>query len=165
MKIFALALCAIIFLASCGYKPASYYTRDTLGDKIFADMQINREDPQSAPVLIDALNLAIVSRFGKRLVSREEADTTIEIINGAYGVSALQKDADGFVVAYRSNVSMSVIVNSAKLKNRRFNVSGAHDFAVEPSSVLSDAAKNEAAREAALKALDMLVANLILLGR
>ncbi|MDR2152415.1 MAG: hypothetical protein LBO72_06310 [Helicobacteraceae bacterium] len=164
MRAAAFALCAI-WLLGCGYKSASHYTREALGDNVFADIRVNRDDPQSAPILIDALNEAIVSRFGKRLVSRSEADTTIEIIDGSYSLSALQKDADGFVVLYRANVSMSALVNSAALKDRRFRVSGDHDFAVEPSSVVSDAAKNAAAREAALKALDMLIANLILLGR
>ncbi|MDR2639547.1 MAG: LPS assembly lipoprotein LptE [Helicobacteraceae bacterium] len=164
MKAPLAALC-LCLLFGCGYKSASFYTREALGDKVFADIQVNRDDPQSAPILIDALNRAIVARFGKRLVSRDEADTTIEIIDGSYAVSSLQKDADGFTILYRSSVAMSVVVNSPKLKNRRFRASGDHDFAVEPSSVLSDAAKNEAAREAALKALDMLISNLTMLGR
>jgi hypothetical protein len=164
MKTFIIASC-LCLLIGCGYKSAAYYTRSALGDSVFADVQVNRGDPQSAPVLINALNEAIASRFGKRLASRGEADTIIEIVDGVYDVAALQKDEDGFVIMYRSNVSLRVVVNSAKLKNRSFNVGGTRDFAVEPSSVLSDAAKNEAVRDAALKALDMLIANLMLLGR
>ncbi|MDR0664949.1 MAG: LPS assembly lipoprotein LptE [Helicobacteraceae bacterium] len=164
MRVASLILCAI-FSVGCGYKTASHYARETLGDTIFADIQINRDDPQSAPIFIDALNEAIVSRFGKRLVSREEADTIIEITDGTYSVASLQKDADGFVILYRASVSMNAVVNGDKLKNRRFTVQGERDFAVEPSSVVSDAAKNAAAREAALRALDMLIANIMLLGR
>ncbi|MDR1911298.1 MAG: LPS assembly lipoprotein LptE [Helicobacteraceae bacterium] len=161
----AVLIAISLILSGCGYKPAAHYIKETLGDKVFADVAINRADPQSAPILINALNEAIVSRFGKRLVSREEADTTIEVVDYRYNVTAIQKDADGFIILYRSNVTMNAIVNSDKIKNRRFSVSGERDFAAEPSSVLSDEAKNEAAREAALKALDMLIANIIMLKR
>ncbi|MDR2906043.1 MAG: hypothetical protein LBU73_08830 [Helicobacteraceae bacterium] len=153
-----------LFLVSCGYRPASYYTANALDGNVFVDIKIDRNDPQSGPVLIDALNTAVVSRFGKRLAPREAAATKILVESGTYGVRSLQRDENGFTILYRSSVLMNVVVNSSRLTDAKFSVSGQHDFATESSSVLSDTMRNTAAREAALKALDMLLARLVLLG-
>ncbi|GHS87545.1 lipoprotein [Campylobacterota bacterium] len=163
MKISALFFC-LFLLAGCGYKPASHYAKNALDDSVFVDIMISRSDPQSGAVLIDALNTAIVSRFGKSLAPRDEAKTTIVITRGNYTISSLQRDQDGFTILYRCRVSMNVIVNSSKLKDKKFSINGNHDFATEPSSILSDTARNAAARESAMKALDMLLANIVLLG-
>ena len=161
-----LALLTVLMLTSCGYKPASHYTRSVLGDKIYADIKINIDDPQSGIVSLDSLNEAIITKFASRLVGKDEATSTITITNATQSFSALQRDANGFVVLYRSSVTMSVIVDSEKINRKSFSVSGFYDFAVTPSAaVLSDSEKNLAAKEAALKALDELIARVVLIGR
>ncbi|MGE4294446.1 MAG: LPS assembly lipoprotein LptE [Campylobacterales bacterium] len=155
----------VLLLAGCGYKPSSYYSKRVLGDAIFADVQIPMNDPQSGGILLDALNEAIVAKFGGKLTSREASDTQIFIREAKHSVSALQRDKDGFVILYRSHVTMTTQVNSPATRGQVFSVSGSYDFAVEPSSVLSDSARSTAAREAALKALDELLARLVLMGR
>lgn len=161
-----IALFVAILLVGCGYKPASHYTRSVLGDKIFADVQIDINDPQSGIVSLDALNQAIVAKFGSKLVNKDEADSTISITKASQSFAVLQRDSNGFVVLYRSSVTMSVIVNSAKVKNKLFSVTGFYDFAVSPTlSVLSDSQKSQASKEAALKALDELMARVVLIGK
>lgn len=160
-----IVLATLLLLTGCGYKPSSHYTRAVLGDSIFADLQIPKSDPQSGGILLDALNEAVVAKFGAKLTSREEADTQIFIQSAKHSVSPLQRDADGFVILYRSTVTMSTRVISPTIQGQVFSVSGSYDFAVEPSSILSETARTAAAREAALKALDELIARLVLMGR
>ena len=165
MKKLLLPALLTLLLGGCGYKPATHYTNAVLGERIFADVQIPLSDPQSGPILLDALNEAIVSKFGARLSSRQEADTHLFIREARHSISALQRDANGFVILYRSTVTMTTLVKSPSVHNRVFSVSGYYDFPVEPSSVLSEEARTAAAREAALKALDELLARLVLMGR
>lgn len=160
------AFFALLLLFGCGYKPASHYTRSVLGEKIFADIQIDINDPQSGIVALDSLNEAIVYKFGSRLVAKNEATSTITITKATQSFTPLQRDANGFVVMYRGGITMSVIVTSENINRKNFTVSGFYDFAVTPShAVLSDSEKTLATREAALKALDELIPRVVLLGR
>lgn len=156
-----------LFLLSCGYKPASYYTKMVLQDKIFADLQINIDDPQSGIVSLDSLKEAVITKFGSRLVnSKDEATSIITITSASQSFSALQRDSNGFAVLYRASVGMDVIVESHKINKESFSVAGFYDFAVTPSSsILSESEKNIATKEAALKALDELIARIVLIGR
>ncbi|MDR3347328.1 MAG: LPS assembly lipoprotein LptE [Helicobacteraceae bacterium] len=164
MRAAAFALCAI-WLLGCGYKPIEHYTKEALGDKIFVDVIIPLSDPQSAPVLIDTVREAIVVKFGRSLVSREQANTVITVKSGVYSLDSLQKDRDGFTTMYRSGVQMSVIVRNEKLRDETFEIHGVHDFGVEPSAVLSESIRQNAVKEATLKALDALISKLVMLGR
>jgi hypothetical protein len=158
-----LALFTLFFLlAACGYKPADRYAQNLIGETVFADVQISLSDPAAGPILIDAVNEALVTKLNRRLVDRESADAIIHIKNGRYAIYSLETDAEGFVATYRSSVSMNVTVYGRI--ERSFNISGTHDFPVSDASVLSDAQKTNAVREASLRALDMLIANLIFLG-
>lgn len=152
-------------LGGCGYKPASHYTQEVLSDRIFADVQIPRDDPRGAGIMGDALREAVVARFGGRLVSREEADTHLYITNATQRITALQRDEQGFVILYRSSVTLTTRVNTPTVRNRIVETSGIYDFAVSPDSVLSESERTGASRQAASRALDELLARLVLMGR
>ena len=164
MKLLTLIVCLLLCIG-CGYKPASYYAGRAIGEKIFTDVIIPITDPQSGPALIDAINEAIVAKFGKKLSSRDDADTTLIIKNGHYSFDSLQKDEYGFIIMYRCRVNMQVLVNNEKINNKTFTISGSYDFMIEPNSILSDTVKNNAAREAASRAFDNLIANILFLGK
>ena len=152
-------------LGGCGYKPATHYTQQALGDRIFADVAVSREDPRGAGVMADTLREAVVAKFGGRLVSRDEADTHLQIQSASHHIAPLQRDAQGFVVLYRSTVTLTTLINSPTLKNRTIQTSGIYDFAVSPDSVLSESERTSASRQGASRALDELVARVVLLGR
>jgi hypothetical protein len=133
-----------------------------MGETVFADVQISISDPAAGPILIDAVNEALVTKLNSRLASRESADTIIHIKNGRYNIYSLETDEKGFVATYRSRVSMNVTVYGRI--ERSFSISGTHDFSTSDTSVLSDTERTNAVREASLRALDMLIANLIFLG-
>ncbi|GHV05249.1 lipoprotein [Campylobacterota bacterium] len=152
-------------LVGCGYKSASYYSNNAIGQSVFADVEISLSDPQSGYILVDAVREAVVSKFANHLAPRESAETTMKISSGRYNFSSIQKDNEGFSVMYRCTVNLTVFVSNDKLNNKRFTVSGTHDFSVEPTAVLSDSVRISAAREASLKALDVLISNIVVMGR
>jgi hypothetical protein len=165
MRLFLVAALSWLAFSGCGYKPASHYTQAVLSDRIFADVQISRDDPRGAGIMADALREAVVARFGGRLTSREEADTHLQIINASQSTTALQRDEQGFVVLYRSKVTLTTRINSPSVKNRTIQTSGSYDFAVSADSVLSESERTGASRQAAGRALDELLARLVLMGR
>ena len=75
MKQLFLGLLIAVFISGCGYKPSSYYAKRALGEKIYAEAKISRQDPRNSVLIKDAVNEAVVNRFSAKLVSKEEADS------------------------------------------------------------------------------------------
>lgn len=76
-KLFTL-LC-VLFLVSCGYKPASKYARVVVGEKISTDVIISSQDPENTVVIKDAVDAAVIEIFRSSLVARSYADTHLVI--------------------------------------------------------------------------------------
>jgi len=103
MKQLFLGILMLAFLSGCGYKPVSYYAKHALGQKIYAEVTISRQDPTNSVLIKDAVNEAIVSRFGAKLVSKEEAESILHIKIGSIAFSPTVYDKYGYVVAYVSD--------------------------------------------------------------
>ena len=154
----------LAFLSGCGYKPVSYYAKHALGQKIYAEVTISRQDPTNSVLIKDAVNEAIVSRFGAKLVSKEEAESILHIKIGSIAFSPSVYDKYGYVVAYKATVILAIDYEDENKKVQKLTATGEYDFSIESNSVVSDNNRFDAIRYAANDALDEFVSKIAIKG-
>lgn len=152
-------LSALVFLAGCGYQPASHYTKNVLGESVSTEVVISMEDPQNTVIIKDAIDTAVITKFRASLVSKSESKTHLKIAIGSVGFTPLRYDINGYVVTYRTTVNM-VITRSRDGKSSNYATHGMYDFDIEPNAIVSDQARFEAIRQGGQKALDAFVAQI-----
>jgi hypothetical protein len=153
MRRYLLILILFVFSA-CGYKPTSIYTKEVLGEKIYAEVTISLEDPENSVLIKDALNEAIVSQFRSRIVSKEKADSKFYVNLNSVSFVPIQYDTNGYVIAYKTHVGLKTSYIDKEDKTYVINTKGDYDFPIESSSVISDTKRFEAIKFASQKALD-----------
>ncbi len=163
MKRTLLGILLGFILIGCGYKPASYYAKSALGSRIYAEVVISRQDPQNSVIIKDSVNEAIVSRFGSKLVTKEEAQTLLNVRIASVGFIPVVYDKYGYVVAYKTVVQLDITATQDG-KSELFKTSGEYDFSIESNSVISDSKRFEAIRYAANEALDEFVSKVAIKG-
>lgn len=129
-------------------------------------MKIAVNSAKNSVIIKDAVNDAIISRFGGKLVSkRSEADTVMDVSLNSVSTSAIQYDTDsssstyGYANLYRTTVSISVGYSNEN-SNGSFSVSDSFEFAVDGSATVSDTAKFQAIKNAASKAFDKVISSI-----
>lgn len=129
-------------------------------------MSISVNSAKNSVIIKDAINEAIISRFGGKLVTKKsEADTVMNVSLSSVSTSAIQYDTDsssdtyGYANLYRTTVGISV---SYKNENSlgSFSVSDSYEFAVDGSAVVSDTKKFQAIKSAASKAFDTVISSI-----
>lgn len=153
MRFVTLVLIGFLF-ASCGYKPTSLYTKEVLGDKIYAEVAISLEDPENSVLIKDALNEAIISQFRSRIVSKEKADSKFYINLNSVSFVPIQYDKNGYVIAYKTYVGLKTRYVDKEGKRHDIHTKGDYDFPIESSSLISDTKRFKAIKFASQKALD-----------
>lgn len=150
----ALFLSLIFILTSCGYKPTSIYTKEVLGDKIYAEVTISLEDPENSVLIKDAVNEAVISQLRSSIVSKDEADTRFYISLNSVSFVPIQYDKNGYVIAYKTYVGVKTQYIDKEQKEHIIYTKGDYDFPIESSSLISDTKRFEAIKFASMKALD-----------
>lgn len=158
------AMLALFLLSGCGYKPSVTYTREVLGEKIYAQVAISRRDPKNSVLIGDALNDAVISRFGARLSDKENADTSLYITIGSIGFTPILYDDKGYVISYKASVSLNTLYIKSTGEKSNFSTVGEFDFPIEANSVISDSKRFEAIRLSAIDALNEVVSKISLQG-
>ncbi len=159
-------LAAIILsflLIGCGYKPAKHYVHHVLGPKVYTYVKVDLRDPQNSVLIKDALNQAVLRRFGQNLVPKKRADTVIEVEMRHLYFTPLEYDKNGYIVYYRTKVILDFVVKKDG-KKRLFRSSGLYEFPIEPNSVITDTMRFIAIKEAANKAFDRFISQLFFTG-
>lgn len=164
IRFFLGTLALMLLLVGCGYKPTSYYAREALGNKIYAEVSIRRQDPQNSVLIKDAVNEAIVSRFGAKLTTKEQADTMLHVAIDSISLSPTVYDKYGYVTAYKTTVVLSIKYEGADKKVQHLNASGEYDFSIQANSIISDTRRFEAIRYASLDAIDEFVSKIAIKG-
>ncbi len=151
-------------LLGCGYKPSSFYTKKVLGKNIHVDARISRTDPKNSVLIKDAVNEAVVSRFGAKLSSKKDADTNLLVSIGSVSFSPTVYDKNGYVIAYKAKVTLksSFKDDSGVVKN--FSTVGDYNFPIEANSVISDTKRFEAIKNASTDAINELVSKISIMG-
>ncbi len=164
-KIFIFAL-LVSFIAGCGYKPTSVYAKKTIGDSVFAFVEVFPSDPENSVAIKDAVNEAIVTKFHSKLAPIETAQTKMYVKISSVTLSPIQYDTNGYVVLYRMNVALSASITdsaSGKVTNG-LSGAGSYDFSVAPGSSLPEEKRFTAIQNSASKAIDMLVSQIAVRG-
>lgn len=164
MKRLFLGFLMLVLVSGCGYKPASYYAKHTLGNKLYAEVTISRQDPRNSVLIKDAVNEAIVSRFGGKLVAKEQADSILHVKISSINFSPTVYDKYGYVVAYKATVILAIDYEEEAKKVQKLTATGEYDFSIESNSVVSDNNRFDAIRYAATDALDEFVSKIAIKG-
>lgn len=164
MKRLFLGFLMVAFLSGCGYKPASYYAKHTLGNKIYAEVTISRQDPRNSVLIKDAVNEAVVSRFSGKLVAKEQADSILHVKIDSINFSPTVYDKYGYVISYKALVTLAINYEDETKKVQKLTATGEYDFSIESNSVVSDNNRFDAIRYSAEDALDEFVSKIAIKG-
>lgn len=158
-SIFLLTLYSFLFtaLTGCGYHPSSHESKKVMGESVSTQVIISMTDPENTVVLKDALNEAVIRRFQSSLRNRRNAQTHLRIELRSVGFSALQFDANGYVIAYRTTINLAVRRETNGL-TKLYRAVGNYDFSISPNAIITDQQRFEAIANSATKALDSFVA-------
>ena len=147
----------LVFLTGCGYKPSTYYAKQEIEGKVYIELIVDLEDPKNSVLVKDALTEIVVGKFDRRLVYKKSLADTIMIVElDSVSTSALQKDEDGYVDLYRTNVSLSVKYKGPN-KEGNISTSGSYDFTIDDGVTVSDVKRYEAIKTAANKAMEEVI--------
>ncbi len=159
-----LAVFLMVFLLGCGYKPSSYYAKKVLGDRIHVDVSISRKDPKNSVIIKDAINEAVVGRFGDRLVSQEKADSNLYISVASVSFVPTVYDSNGYVIGYKTNVILNTMYRNKMNQKSSFTTTGEYDFPIEANSVISDTKRFDAIKYASLDAVNEIISKISIVG-
>ncbi len=154
-----------VFLTGCGYRPSSYYTKKVLGNKIYAKVSIDINDPENSVLIKDAINEAIVTKFGANITDdKAYADSILLVKFKSTNFEPIAYDKDGYVVSYKAKVVLGITYTDKYGKTGSFDVEGSYDFPIEANSVISDSKRFEAIKFASYKAISEFVSKIAIKG-
>ena len=156
MRIVSLILVMLLFSA-CGYKPSSKFSRQVVGQKISTSVVISSVDPENTVIIKDAVDAAVIEVFHASLTTQDLSQTHLVVRLGDPSYSPIQYNADGFVVAYRTRVSLR-IVRTTDGVSKNYTARGTYDFSIAPNAIISDKERFEAIKESSTKAIKSFVA-------
>ena len=167
-----LAFFVAIFICGCGYKPVSKITQDLVGERIYVDVIISKEEPKNSVWIKDAVKEGMVARLNKNLSSKESADTSIIISVKDLNYEAIIYDEFGYITSYKAHLSLNYKTKFKDGSVVDIPATGEYDFSVArrqkdvrfADSVLSDTQKYEAIKEASKEAFDEYIASLAVKG-
>lgn len=153
----------LLLLAGCGYKPASHFSKQVLGEHIYVDTKIDLKYPENLVLIQDALNRAVVTRFHSKISRPEDASVVVKVKLKDINFDSLSYDQFGYVSAYRANVTLSFNVKGLNIADTYEGV-GKYDFPIEANAVISDSKRSDAIQFASEKAIDGFIAHASIKG-
>jgi putative lipoprotein len=143
-----------------------------VGDKIYVDVIISKEEPKNSVWIKDAVKEGMVARLNKDLSSKESADTSIIISVKDLNYEAIIYDEFGYITSYKAHLSLNYKTKFKDGSVVDIPATGEYDFSVArrqkdvrfADSVLSDTQKYEAIKEASKEAFDEYIASLAVKG-
>jgi len=149
----------IILLLGCGYKPSSHFAPKTIGEKVYAEVDISLSDPQNAVLVKDALYQALYSRLKSRVTTKNQANSKIKVTYQSIRFIPLQYDKNGYAVYYQAHVSLKFQFLKGDKKEERVII-GRYEFPIRPSAIISTSLRFEAIEKGSQRALDEFIAYL-----
>ena len=113
----------------CSYKPVSKITNDIMGERVYVNVLISKEEPKNSVWIKDSVLEGIVTRLGKRISDDKNAPTSITVSIKTLSYQPLLFDEYGYVTSYKAILALNF---DTRLKNETLSVttSGEHDFTV-----------------------------------
>ncbi|MFT5659985.1 MAG: hypothetical protein ACI9TV_000619 [Sulfurimonas sp.] len=156
MKFIYFLLVALL-LSGCGYKPSAKFSRGVVGEKISTSVTISLIDPENTVIIKDAVDAAIIKVFHASLVPENISQTHLLLGLSDPSYLPIQYDSDGFIVAYRTTVSLKIL-RTTKNISKNYNVKGTYDFSITPNAVITDKERFDAIKFSSVKAIKSFVA-------
>lgn len=156
MKFFAFVL-IIALLSGCGYKPSAKFSRAVVGEKISTSVTISLIDPENTVIIKDAVDAAIIEVFHASLVPKNMSQTHLSLGLSNPSYAPIQYDSDGFIVAYRTTVSLTILRTTANI-SKNYKVRGTYDFSITPNAVITDKERFDAIKFSSQKAIKSFIA-------
>jgi len=161
---FLFSLFTILFMMTgCGYSPASHYAKNVVGESVSTEVVISMEDPKNTVIIKDAVDTAVITKFRTALVGKSSSKTHLKLLLTSVAFTPLQYDTNGYVITYRTTVSMA-IERTSEASSGHYTATGVYDFNIEPQAIISDQARFEAIRLSSQKALDVFIAQVAAQG-
>jgi len=151
------SLLIMVLLTGCGYIPSSKYSRAIVGERISTSVQISLIDPENTVIIKDSVDSAIIEVFHASLTPKEMSDTHLVLSLSDPSYSPIQYDSDGFIISYRTTVSLNII-RTTKEVSKSYSAKGTYDFSVAPNAVITDKERFDAIKFSAVKAIKSFVA-------
>lgn len=144
----------VFFLTACGYVPSSKIADNIFDEKVYVNVELNAKDPKNSIFVVDTLKEVIISKLGRKLALKHEADDLINVKMDNLDFIPLIYDKNGFVISYEARLNLEFNVVFKDGTSRNFRTSGSYNFNISPNSIISDTARYNAIREASNEAFD-----------
>ena len=146
----------VLILTACGYKPSSHVIKNTFADNIYVEVEVDRAEPENAPFVKDEINRLVYTRFKGRVVSKEQAESSILISYRGTTFTPLAYE-NGYVTRYRVNVRVNFDMMTKQGRVKK-NINTIVESDIQSGSVDSSVYKTEAIRVGLEKALNEFMA-------
>ncbi|TKX33094.1 LPS assembly lipoprotein LptE [Campylobacter aviculae] len=154
----------VLFFSACGYVPTSKIADNIFDEKVYVNVELNLQDPRNSIFVADTLKEIIISKLGRKLALKHEADDTINVRMSSLDFIPLVYDKNGYVVSYKAKLNLEFYVVFKDGSSERFNTSGSYNFDISPNSIISDSARYDAIRAASNEAFDEFISVIAIKG-
>ncbi|MCW1359749.1 LPS assembly lipoprotein LptE [Campylobacter sp. US33a] len=155
----------VLFFGACGYMPTSKIVGNIFGERIYVNVEISQQDPRNSVFIIDSIREIVLNKFNKKIVSKNEADTIINVRTNSLVFIPLIYDENGYVVNYKAKLILEFEIIYQDGTKDFVQTSGSYDFAILPNSIISDTARFEAIKNASSEAFDEFVSIMAIKGQ
>ena len=154
-----------LFFISCGYVPTSKIAESIFDDKVYVNVEINKQDPKNSIYISDALREIVISKLGRKLALKHEADNIINVKMRNLEFIPLIYDKNGYVISYKAKLNLDFNVVFKNKQERNVTTSGSYDFDISPNSIISDDARYQAIKHASSEAFDEFISLVAIKGQ
>ncbi|NOZ89753.1 MAG: hypothetical protein GXO60_00545 [Epsilonproteobacteria bacterium] len=154
-----LTILILFIFIGCGYRPSSHFVPQTIGERVYTEVDVSLSDPQNAVLIKDALQKALYSRIKTVVTTKDRADSTIKVSYKSIKFIPLQYDRNGYVVYYQAHISLKFEFIKGDKRDERVIV-GRYEFPIRPSAIISTSLRFEAIQKGSMRALDEFLAYL-----
>ncbi|EMQ5416150.1 hypothetical protein WG270_001386, partial [Campylobacter jejuni] len=74
-----LIFCIGLFLGACGYVPTSKIANNIFDEKVYVNVELSQQDPKNSIYVADTLKEMVISKLGRKLALKHEADDVINV--------------------------------------------------------------------------------------
>lgn len=154
----------MLLFAGCGYQPSVNYTKKVFDGPVFVEVVIDRVEPENAPFLTDELRRIVVSRFGNKVNTKEEATNKIRAAYKNIEFIPLAYDINGYTTTYKTVATIDFTLTDKNGKSYSKQINASTYDSASTSSLQSMTLKQLAIKRVLEQATDEFVSYITSLG-
>jgi len=156
---------ALLFFVACGYAPTSKIANNIFDEKVYVNVELSMQDPKNSIFVADTLKEMVISKLGRKLALKHEADDIINVRMNNLEFIPLAYDKNGYVISYKARLNLDFNVVFKDGSSQVFSTSGSYNFEISPNSIISDSARYDAIRAASSEAFDEFISVIAIKGQ